>query len=166
MKRSVCHLLSVLLLYPLASTVLPTEDDQTFAIHNIASGKNLRPFQAGRQDGNRVILYDHHAWKCLTWSFKQVGPDRYQLTNYYTGKLLDTESAPAPGVSLAQHETDPENLAWDFEAQPDGSYAIHIADTDLYVTAESSITNAPITLSPFSNTNSQKWQLIPQKPWF
>ena|SRR6218665_874124 len=166
MKWGGFGLLSILSLsYPLGGEI-HAEDGQTFAVQNISSGKNLRPFQAGREDGNRIILYDHHSWKCLTWSFKQVGPNRYQLANYYTGKFLDSELAPSDGLSLVQHETISDSLAWDFEAQPGGSYAIRMADTDLYITATSAGTNTPIMLSSFAGTDNQRWRLVPQRPWF
>jgi len=166
MTRAAGRYLSALLLCFSAGAVAHAQSGQTFAIQNIASGKNLRPFEAGRQDGNRVVLYDHHSWKCLTWTFKQVGPDRYQLTNYYTGKTLDAASKPAAGVPLVQHENVPNSLAWDFVAQPGDSYAIRMAGTELYVTAASGETNTSITLAPFTNADSQKWRLVPQRPWF
>lgn len=165
-KQGACRLLFVLFLCLSAGTGAHAQDGQTFAIQNIGSGKNLRPFEAGRQDGNRVILYDHHAWKCLTWVFKQTGPSRYRLTNYYTGKALGAASEPAAGVSLVQHETVPNSLAWDFVAQPGDSYAIRMAGTELYVTATSNKTNTQITLAPFKGADSQKWRLVRQKPWF
>lgn len=157
--------LSVLFLCLSAGQVAYAQDGQTFAIQNIASGKNLRPFEAGRQDGNRIVLYDHHAWKCLTWTFNQVGPNRYRLTNYYTGKALDTASKPTVGEFLVQHETVPDSLTWDFVAQPGDSYTIRMTGTELYVTAASNETNSQITLAPFTGADSQKWRLIAQRPW-
>jgi hypothetical protein len=69
-------------------------------------------------------------------------------------------------VSLVQHETVPNSLGWEFVAQPGDSYAIRMAGTELYVTATSRETNTQITLARFTNANSQKWRLIPQRPWF
>lgn len=166
MLRATGRFLSPLCLFFSGGMAAYAQDGQTFAIQNIASGKNLRPFEAGRQDSNQIVLYDHYSWKCLTWTFKQVGPDRYRLTNYYTGKTLDAASKPAAGVSLVQHETVPNSLGWEFVAQPGDSYAIRMAGTELYVTAASGKTNTPITLAPFTNADSQKWRLVPQRPWF
>ncbi len=164
--RSVCRQLSTVFLCLSTGTSAQVQDGQTFAIQNIGSGKDLRPLEAGRQDGNRIILYDHHAWKCLTWTFNQAGSDSYRLTNYYTGKTLDAASRPVAGEPLVQHLAIPNSLAWDFVAQPGNSYAIRMAGTNLYVTAASEKTNTQITLAPFTNENSQKWRLIPQRPWF
>lgn len=122
MLRATGRFLSPLCLFFSGGMAAYAQDGQTFAIQNIASGKNLRPFEAGRQDSNQIVLYDHHSWKCLTWTFKQVGPDRYRLTNYYTGKTLDAASKPAASVSLVQHETVPNSLGWEFVAQPGDSY--------------------------------------------
>jgi hypothetical protein len=141
-------------------------DGQTFAIQNLSSGKDLRPFEAGRQDGNRIVLYGHHAWKCLTWTLQLIAPDRYQLTNYYTGKRLSFASSPDAGVLLVQHATPPNSTAWDLVVQSDDSYAIRMAGTELYISATSEIMNSSITLTPFTNADAQKWRLLPQKPWF
>ncbi len=77
------------------------------AVQSMASGKDLQPFEAG----NQIILYDHHAWKCLTWSFKQVGSDRFHLTSYSTDKELNTASKPAVRIHLVQHERVTQGLA-------------------------------------------------------
>lgn len=164
-RRSAFRFLPALFLCLSTGTGAHVQESQTFAIQNIGSGKNLRPFEARRQDGNRIVLYDHHAWKCQTWTFDPIGPDRYRLTNYYTGKALATASKPASGVSLVQHRMGSDSLAWEFVTQPGDSYAIRMAGTELYVTAASNETNTSIILAPFTGADSQKWRLKRQRPW-
>ncbi|HEY6915649.1 MAG TPA: hypothetical protein VI413_13320, partial [Paludibacter sp.] len=38
----------------------------TYAIQNTVTGKNLRPYEAGNQNGNRIVSYNHVEWKCMT----------------------------------------------------------------------------------------------------
>lgn len=166
MPRAALRVLSALFLCASAESFALAQDGQSFAIQNIASGKDLRPFGAKRHDRNPIILYDHHTWKCLTWTFRQAGPERFRLMNRYTSKGLNVTSTPAAGTSLVQHGSPPESQAWDFIAQPDSSYAIRLAGSNLFITAASSETNALVTIEPFSGADSQKWRLIPQKPWF
>ncbi len=149
-----------------SGTSVRAEGDRTFAIQNVGSGKNLRPFEAGRHDGNRVVLYDHHWWRCLTWSFTRVGEDRFRLTNFYTGHTLAAASSLAVEIPLVQRESPSEDTLWELVAQLGGAYAIRLAGTELYITASSPETNSAITLSPFTDDDSHKWRLVPQRPWF
>ncbi len=38
----------------------------TYAVQNVKTGKNLRPYNAGIDNGNKIVLYNHHEWKCMT----------------------------------------------------------------------------------------------------
>ena len=61
----------------------------SFAIQNVQTGKNIRPYNSGTSNGNRIILYDHNEWKCLTYEFIHVEGDFYQLKNLYTQKTFE-----------------------------------------------------------------------------
>src|SRR5512133_179114 len=67
----------------------------TYAIQNTVTGKNLRPYEAGGQNGNRIVLYDHVEWKCMTWKFMSVGDNTYQLKNLFTSKTFQPKEIPA-----------------------------------------------------------------------
>ncbi|MHC6178314.1 RICIN domain-containing protein [Clostridium sp. JNZ X4-2] len=136
----------------------------SFAIHNIETGKNLRPHNADVSNGNDIILYPHHKWKCLTWQFNHIEGTTYQLQNIYTQKTLEPKSTPEAGVALWQQPLNEESPQWEFIEQPDGTYAIRLKKTELYITVSSKKTNSAIVLMPHEHPNKQHWKLIEQYP--
>lgn len=138
----------------------------TYAIQNVQTGKNLRPYAAGKGDGNPLVLYNHHKWKCMTWEFIHMEGETYQLKNLYTAKTFQPSSKTEEGVSLWQQPIKEENQQyWEFIEQADNTYLIRLKGTDLYVTASSDKTNSNIILMPKQNSVAQQWKLIKQKPW-
>lgn len=76
---------------------------ETYDIQNTVTGKNLRPYEAGDQNGNRIVLYDHVEWKCMTWKFISSGGNTYQLKNLFTSKSIQSKEMPAKeGSTLEQ----------------------------------------------------------------
>jgi hypothetical protein len=139
----------------------------TFAIQNVQTGKNLRPFEARKDDGNKVILYDHHWWKCLTWDFQRVAGNLYQLRNFYTGKALQPAGKAVAGATLQQQPMSGADIQqWEFLAQPGSAYLIRHKGSGLYITVSSPETNSAIDLRPRQQGNAQLWRLVAQKPWF
>ncbi len=138
----------------------------TYAIQNIQSGKNIRPYDAGSQDGNRIVLYSHVDWKCMTWQFIKKEGDTYQLKNLFTSKTLHPASKIVPGVSLEQTPLkDEKDQCWEFIGQGENSYFIRLKDTDLYITTSSDATNSAIILQPKQpQSTSQLWRLVEQHP--
>lgn len=135
-----------------------------FAIRNIETGKNIRPYNSGTSDGNDIILYPHNEWKCLTWQFNHVEGTTYQLQNVYTRKTFEPVSDLESGVALWQQPISDNSPQWEFIEQQDGIYAIRLVDTELYISISSDKTDTPIVLMPFENINSQLWELIEQYP--
>lgn len=139
----------------------------TYAVQNVKTGKNLRPYNAGIDDGNKIVLYNHHEWKCMTWQFIQVEGETYQLKNLYTSKTLQPSSKPESGVTLWQQPLKNNSLQyWEFIKQPDETYLIRLKNTNFYVTISSDKANSPIILMPKQNSSSQQWKLVKQNPWF
>lgn len=139
----------------------------TYAIQNVQTGKNLRPYKAGTANGNQIVLYNHHKWKCMTWQFTQVEGNAFQLRNLYTSKTFQPHADPKPGVELKQQPLEEGSLQyWEFIKQPDETFLIRLKDTDLYITISSNETNSPIILKPKQNSNEQRWTLVEQSPWF
>lgn len=147
-----------------SSPALEQEISGDFAIRNIETGKNIRPYNSGTSDGNDIILYPHNEWKCLTWQFNHVEGATYQLQNVYTRKTFAPVSELEVGVALWQQPLSDDSPQWEFIEQQDGIYAIRLIDTDLYITISSDKTDSPIILMPFENANSQRWELIEQYP--
>ncbi|WP_433775359.1 RICIN domain-containing protein [Bacillus wiedmannii] len=142
------------------------ETNNTYAIQNVKTGKNLRAYKAGVEDGNTIILYKHAKWKCMTWQFIQVDSESYQLKNMYTSKTFQPSSMPEPGVTLWQQALKEDNLQyWEFIKQPDETYLVRLKGTSMYVTISSDKSNSSIILMPLQNSNSQQWKFIKQNPW-
>jgi hypothetical protein len=140
--------------------------DGTYAIQNTVTGKNLRPFDAGGQNGNRIVLYNHVEWKCMTWQFINVTENTYQLKNLFTSKTFQPkESSFKSGSSLEQQPLSTSLMQqWEFIKAPDESYMIRLKGTELYITATSDKTNSDIILLERQSNSLQSWRLVAQNP--
>ncbi len=138
----------------------------TYAIQNVQTGKNLRPYDAGSQNGNKIVLYSHVDWKCMTWQFIKVKENSYQLKNLFTSKTFQPSSKANAGVSLEQQPLkDEPGQYWEFIKQGDNLYLIRLQDSDLYITTTSENTNSSVVLQPkLAKTSSQLWKLVEQHP--
>lgn len=164
MKKAL--LIAVALICSTGSTYIDRSGER-YAIQNVLTGKNIRPFQAKKTDGNPIISYNDWRWQCMTWELLPVGEGRYRLRNRYTGKTLAPSSASGRGVSLWQQPlTDSGSPEWQFIKRNDGTYLIRQANEELYLTASSEKTNSPIVLMPLEDSDAQKWRLRKQDPWF
>ena len=140
--------------------------ENTYAIQNVASGMCLRPFDAGYQNGNKIIAYSHKDWECITWEMVSLGNNTYLLKNLFTEKTFQPKSEPKPGVELWQQSLGGTPLQyWEFIKQSDATTLIRLKNTELYLTISSKAENAPLILMPLDNTPAQKWKLIRQTPW-
>ncbi|HEY3390675.1 MAG TPA: RICIN domain-containing protein [Prolixibacteraceae bacterium] len=138
----------------------------TFAIQNTVTGKNLRPYDAGNQDGNRIVLYNHVEWKCMTWDFIPAGENTYQLKNLFTSKTFQSKESPAKsGSSLEQQPISTSaSQQWEFINAPNKSFYIRLKGTELFITASSTQTNSNIILQEKQSNALQLWRLVAQNP--
>ena len=138
----------------------------TFAIQNITTGKNLRPYDAGNQNGNRIVSYNHVEWKCMTWDFKHIGDSTYQLKNLFTSKTFQGKETPAKqGTKLEQQPLSTSAAQhWTFIKIAKNTYNIRLKGTELYITASSSDTNSDIILQGKQKNALQSWKLVAQNP--
>ena len=140
--------------------------ENTYAIQNVQSGKNLRPLDAGTEDGTPIILYDHHNWECLTWQLIQLEGNVFLVKNLYTEKTFQPESSATSEGGLWQKTLGGSHLQyWEFLKQPDDTYIIRLQGTELYLTAPSQETNSPAALKPKRDSRGQTWRLVRQTPW-
>src|SRR5262245_58818336 len=108
-------ILSVVILMSTIINVNAQTIEGRFAIQNIQTEKNIRPFEAKKDDGNKVILYNHHWWKCMTWEFINVKDNVYQLKNRYTFKTFEPSATAKTGVSLWQQPLkEDQTQYWEF----------------------------------------------------
>ena len=138
----------------------------SFAIRNIETGKNIRPYNANTSDENKIILYPHNEWKCLTWQFNHIGGTTYYLQNLYTQKTFEPMSTVETGVALWQKPLNNYSPQWEFLDQQNSIYVIRLKNTELYITISSNKNDSSIILMPFQNSKSQQWELVEQYPIF
>ena len=142
----------------------------TFAIQNMATQKNLRPYEAQKAEGNRIVLYDHREWKCMTWDFKHKSDNVYQLKNLYTSKTFQADAQPKSGERLIQKTLVNDDLQqeWEFVKEGENQYSIRLKNTNLYITVADSTgaDNSAIVLQEKQNSNLQRWKLVAQTPSF
>nr|MDQ3073596.1 RICIN domain-containing protein [Bacteroidota bacterium] len=73
----------------------------TYAIKNVETGMLLRIKDANKKDGTPLVAYEPVNWKCMTWDFKHVDGQTYQLKNLFTGKTFQAKDF-TDGSSLEQ----------------------------------------------------------------
>lgn len=137
----------------------------TYAIQNVKTNRCIRPYNAGFQDDNQVILYSLNNWECITWQFIELDKDTYLLKNLYTEKTFQPVVDPVEGVTMWQKPLGgSKQQYWEFLKQDNGTYLIRLKGTELYLTAASEEQNAHIVLKPLQNTTYQQWKLVEQHP--
>jgi hypothetical protein len=156
---------SMLLLGPLMGQVI----EGTYAIKNLETGKLLRPKDASKADGAPIVMYSPTNWKCLTWDFKHVESDVYQLENLFSGKTFQSEEpAVKEGVLLDQAplKTGDKRQSWEFISLKENTFLIRLMGTDYYLTPvdEKGATNSRVALKKKMDGNLQRWTIYEQDP--
>lgn len=98
MKR----ILFFLLMTTVTTTVFSQQISGTFAIRNVQTGILLRIKDADTRNGTPIVAYSPVNWKCVTWDFKQVTDNTYQLVNLYSGKTLQPQTTATTGTALEE----------------------------------------------------------------
>lgn len=138
----------------------------TYAIQNVGTGKDIRVYNAGINDGTKIIIYSHKNWECMTWRFIRLDDTTYLLQNLYTQKTLQPSSSPEAGVDLRQQPLGGSPLQyWEFIKQPDDTYLIRLKGPEFYLTSSSRENNSSIILMRKQDSANQLWRLIKQTPW-
>lgn len=139
----------------------------TYAIQSVLTEKNLRPYQANKSDGVKIVLYKHWRWKCMTWQFIRTEGTSYRLINRYTGKTFEMDSDLQPDIGLRQEMSGNSAFQeWSFHQLNDGSWLIKLRNSELYLTASSTENNSPVVLMPKTGSDNQRWKILAQDPWF
>ena len=168
MKKIRCFVLSFLLLC-LCATAFSQVIKGTYAIKNVVTGMLLRIKDANGKNGTPLVAYTPVDWKCMTWDFKHVEGQTYQLQNLFTGKTFQpTDTALSEGVALRQQplSTGQVNQMYVFIAVGDGQYQIRLKGTELYVTPSDSkgSINSNIILAKKNEGKLQFWTIYEQHP--
>lgn len=141
----------------------------TYAIKNVQTGMLLRIKDANGKNGTPLVAYSPVNWKCMTWDFKHVEGQTYQLKNLFTSKTFQPrEIIPAEGVTLEQQPlvAAQVNQLYDFIPIEKNIYLIRAKGTELYVTPidKDGTTDTGITLAKKNGTKLQQWAIYEQKP--
>jgi hypothetical protein len=142
----------------------------SFQIRNQKYGNLLRPEEANRADGTRIVLYPAQPWKCMTWKLHGSGDSRFQLQNHFTGKTFAAE----PGAGKAEgavtqvpfSKKPEERPTWDLFKLTDGTYKITDTRSGKALTAvkEEAGSEAKIVVRAWREEADQKWELIEIDP--
>ena len=102
----------------------------------------------------------------MTWDFKKVGDNTYQLKNLFTSKTFQPKEIPAKsGSALEQQPLSTTELQqWEFIKAQDGNYYIRLKGTELYITASSDQINSDIILKEKQANALRLWRLVAQTP--
>ena len=141
----------------------------TFAIKNVETGMLLRIKDANGANGTSLVAYSPVNWKCVTWDFKHVDGQTYQLRNLFTNKTFQSKSGVvAEGVLLEQQPLvmAQANQQYDFIAVEKNVYLIRATGTELYVTPvdKNGATDTGIMLAAKNGSKLQQWIIYLQKP--
>lgn len=135
----------------------------TYSIKNVESGKLLRPKNANKQDETPIVLYAPTNWKCLTWDFKNIEDETYQLKNLFTNKTFISLNNELKQTPLSEGD---KNQHWVFEKENNNQYRIRLKDSNLYITPsdKNGTTNSIVILSKKINSDIQLWTIYEQHP--
>lgn len=139
---------------------------ERYAIQNVKTNKNIRPYKANSENDNKIILYDSYSWKCMTWDLEKVGNSEvYNLKNRYTDKTFQASKGSKNVITLVQETLNgSEQQNWEFIKNSENQYLIKLENTNLYITITSDSTNSDIALLQFKGDSSQLWRLKRQNP--
>lgn len=139
----------------------------TYAIKNVQTGMLLRIKDANNKNGTPLVAYEPVNWKCMTWDFKHVEGDTYQLKNLFTGKTFQAADSINGGVLEQQPIVTAQlNQQYDFEPILKNIYLIKQKGTALYLTPvdKKGEVNTGIKLAKKDGTKLQQWIIYEQKP--
>ncbi|WP_343691221.1 RICIN domain-containing protein [Chitinophaga sp.] len=131
----------------------------TYAIKNVASGMVLRIRDANTANGTPIVPYSPVNWKCVTWDFKNVEGQAYQLRNLFSGKTLQPKGTAMEGGTMEEQPI----AGQQYELLPGdkNSYMIRVRGTDLYITQRE---NDIVLAAKKKDLTSQSWTLVAQDP--
>ena len=139
----------------------------TFAIKNVQTGMVLRIKDADNKNGTPLVAYEPINWKCMTWDFKHVEGNTYQLKNLFTGKTFQPADTTSGGVLEQQPLVAAQlNQQYDFIPLQNNSYLIKQKRKELYLTPvdKKGGVNTGIKVAKKDGTKLQEWTIYEQKP--
>ncbi|WP_158795314.1 RICIN domain-containing protein [Pedobacter sp. L105] len=166
--RKLYDILFFLLIFTTHQLASAQEINGTYAVKNVKTGMYLRVKDANNKNGTPLVLYHPENWKCMTWDFKHIEGNTYQLQNLLTNKTFQAKSAPGSGISLEEqpYKTGDAIQQYQFETVSKDIFMIRLKGTDLYITPsdKEGSTNSQIILAKKTNDKLQYWSIYQQSP--
>lgn len=164
MKRLACFLVALFLItVSFAQTI-----KGNYAIKNVQTGLLLRIKDANGKNGTPLVAYSPQNWKCMTWNFKQVEGNTYQLQNLFTGKTFEpVHDSSVQNITLSEQPLESKaSQQYEFIPAGNNSYLIKLKGTDLYITSptDKEVVNANIILAKKNGADTQRWTIHMQNP--
>ena len=145
-----------------------------YAIRNVQTGMLLRVKDAESKNGTPLVAYYPQNWKCMTWDFKNTGPNTYQLQNLLTNKTFQASQGVANGgvpsgdVTLEEQPltVNASNQQYEFIPVKTDVFLIRLKGSDLYITPADpdGKVNSAIVLAKKNNAPTQYWSIYKQAP--
>ena len=161
------YLFIIALLSVFTITVVAQTIKGNFAIKNVQTSLLLRIKDANTKNGTPLVGYTPQNWKCMTWNFKHIEGNTYELQNLFSAKtFIPVSGKAADGIALEEQPLPAANKTqqYEFIAVDNSAYLIKLKDTDLYITATSSDVNAAIIMAKKSASQNQQWTIYNQEP--
>ncbi|NVM63956.1 hypothetical protein FHW88_002245 [Mucilaginibacter sp. SG538B] len=140
----------------------------SYAIKNEQTGMLLRVKDAHSENGTPLVAYYPENWKCMTWNFKHVAGNTYQLQNLLTNKTFQPKGDADVNVALEEQSLNANSAIqqYEFEAIDNDTFMIKLKGTDLYITPsdKKGVVNSQIVLAKKTNTKDQYWNIYEQSP--
>ncbi|RFZ95612.1 hypothetical protein D0C36_08875 [Mucilaginibacter conchicola] len=139
----------------------------TYAIKNVQTGMLLRIKDANTKTGTPIVLYEPQNWKCMTWDFKHIDGNTYQLENLFSGKTMQA-SGTKEGSNFDEQPIEQAKASqlYDFEPAGKNIFLIKLKGTEQYITpaGEGAGVNSLVKLAPRRGDKSQQWTIYQQSP--
>ncbi|AHF16312.1 RICIN domain-containing protein [Niabella soli] len=140
----------------------------TFAIKNVHTGMVLRIKDANAKDGTPIVAYSPVNWKCVTWDFKHIEGNTYQLKNLFSGKTLQSADPEVKEGAALQEQPLSDNALQRYEFIPadKNSYLIKLKGKELYLTPadKDGTVNSKIIFAKKDGSKLQYWTIQEQHP--
>ena len=140
----------------------------TYAIKNVKTGMLLRIKDASTKNGTPIVAYNPQNWKCMTWDFKSLGPNTYQLENLFSHKTLQPAATAAVGVAFEEQpmQEGSNNQQYEFISVKKDTFLIRLKGSNLYITPADpdGEVNSAIILAEKSGSSLQEWTIYKQTP--
>ena len=162
------YFLTLMVIFLLVSFMLSAQVIKgTYAIKNVQTGMLLRVKDANNKNGTPLVSYEPVNWKCMTWDFKHIEGDTYQLKNLFTGKTFQAVDS-ADGEVLEQQPlvTAQLNQQYDFVPVKNNIFLIKQKGSELYLTPsdKNGAVNSSIKIAKKDGSKLQQWTIYEQNP--